>query len=451
MKHSPPPSWTEDAGSRELNNSTPALGTANSQFDDRMIIAIVIATVAYQAVLCLLNTHGLTASRTLLGLSEGIILTACLPFISRRLLPGVITIIAISGAMFCLQTLLSGQLNIKTFRDLAIPLCYLWLGCNIGRIDLASRALIYAIWVVLFMGAFELFFVDQYTNFFDIFSYYVNTGNLDPGTTTFTNTKLQINGTRPEGIGRTLLPALLGSHRVSAVFLEPVSLGNFATICAAWGLSLNKSELRKTVFFVITAVVMIVISDSRFALTTVSLMIAMRLIIHGRGLYLSILAPFAAVALLVAMGEDGGKFVSDSFSGRLALSGNALHEFNIPMLFAMTVSNPYADMGYAHLISTFGLPITLLLWFSLWFLPMPDEQGQRFRSFAAIYIVLILCVSGYSLYALKTSGVLWFLMGCCTKNPAPIPQRPSTPQADMMLEPILLDVDNRIRRRTDVY
>lgn len=450
MKHSHLPSWTEDVGSPELNSSTPAPSAATNQFDDRMIIAIVIATIAYQAALCLLNTHGLTASRTLLGLSEGIILIACLPFISRRLLPGVITIIAISGAMFCLQTLVSGQLNIKTFRDLAIPLCYLWLGCNIGRIDLASRALTYAIWVVLVMGAFELLFVDQYTNFFDIFSYYVNTGNLDPGST-FSNSKLQLNGTRPEGIGRTLLPALLGSHRVSSVFLEPVSLGNFATICAAWGLSLNKSELRKTVFFVVMAVVMIVISDSRFALTSVSLMIAMRLVIHGRALYLPILAPFAAIALLVALGVDGGKFVEDSFSGRLALSGNALHEFDIPMLFAMTVSNPYADMGYAHLISAFGLPLTLLLWFSLWFLPMPDEQGQRFRSFAAIYIVLILCVSGYSLYALKTSGVLWFLMGCCMKNPAPIPTRSSNLQADMMLEPILLDVNNRIRRRTDVY
>jgi putative polymerase len=370
-------------------------------------------------------------------------------------------IIAISGAMFCLQALLSGELNIKTFRDLAIPLCYLWLGCNIGRIDLASRALSYAIWVVLIMGAFELFFLDQYTNVFNIISYYVNTGNLDPAPA-YINSKLQLNGLRPEGIGRTLLPELLGPHRVSSVFLEPVSLGNFATICAAWGLSLNQSELRKTVFFVALAVVMIVISDSRFALTTVSLMVVMRFAIHGKALYLAIFSPFAALALLVVMGIEGGKFIEDSFHGRLALSGQALHEFTISTLFATTVAKPYADMGYAHLISAFGLPISLLLWFSLWFLPMPDAQGQRFRAFAAIYIVLILCVSGYSLYALKTSGVLWFLMGCCLKNPAPISKPAPTPKpayskstadstSETMLEPILLDVGNQIRRRTDVY
>jgi len=446
MKSSHLHSWPEGTDSLSLTPS-PA-DSVGSRFDDRMIIAIVIATVVYQAVLCLLNTYGLSASRALLGLAEAVILTACLPFIARRLLPGVIIVIAICGAMFCLQAFASASLNIKTFRDLAIPLCYFWLGCNIGRIDLASRALTYAIWVVLFMGAFELFFLDQYTNVFNIFSYYVNTGNLEP-VPNFINSKLQLNGTRPEGIGRTLLPELLGAHRVSSVFLEPVSLGNFATICAAWGLSLNNGELRKTLFFVTLAIVMIVISDSRFALTTVSLMVIMRLAISGKALYLPLVAPFVTIALLLVLGAEGGRFLEDSFHGRLALSGQALHEFTLSTLFATVKAKPYADMGYAHLISAFGLPIALLLWFSLWLLPMPDEQSQRFRSLAAIYIVLILCVSGYSLYALKTSGVLWFLMGCCLKNPAPKPAAEAT--TGTALEPILLDVGNQIRRRTDAY
>jgi putative polymerase len=125
--------------------------------------------------------------------------------------------------------------------------------------------------------------------------------------------------------------------------------------------------------------------------------------------------------------------MEDSFSGRLALSGSALYEFGLDTLFATTVPDPYADMGYAHLISAFGLPLTLVLWFSLWLLPMPDATGERFRAFAAIYITLILCVSGFSLYALKTSGVLWLLMGCCLKNPAPVNTRaklaPGAPHA----------------------
>jgi putative polymerase len=393
------------------------------QRDQLWLIGIMVATVSYQAALCLINTYGINVSRALLGLSEGIILAACMPIIFRRIQPGVLLLATFAGAVFCLLALVSGQLNIKTVRDLAIPLCYFWFGCNLGRPDFADKALRWAIAVVLVMGAFELLALDTYTNVFNIYSYYVNTGNLDPSNTYASGSKLQLNGTRPEGIGRTLLPQIFGSHRVSSVFLEPVSLGNFATLCAAWGLSKERSELRAIVFFVLMAVVMIVISDSRFALTSVGLMIAMRLVLSGKAYYLAIFAPFAAVAMLLTLGGDTFRLTEDSFSGRLALSGSALYEFGLDTLFATTVPDPYADMGYAHLISAFGLPLTLVLWFSIWLLPMPDAAGERFRSFAAIYITLILCVSGFSLYALKTSGVLWLLMGSCLKRPAPAPGR----------------------------
>jgi len=132
----------------------PASGISGSQNDSRWITAILVATVTYQALLCFLNAHGLSASRALLGMSEGVILCACLPIIARRMLPGVLVAATFAGAMFCFLSLVSGQLNIKTFRDLAIPLCYFWLGCNLGRPDIANRALVYAIVVVLIMGFF---------------------------------------------------------------------------------------------------------------------------------------------------------------------------------------------------------------------------------------------------------------------------------------------------------
>lgn len=430
-----------------LHSAGQAQYLANTRNDDQWIFAIIIATVTYQALLCLLNTYGFAASRALLGVAEGIILLACVPLIARRLLPGVIVLAALAGAMFCLLTLLSGELNIKNIRDLAIPLAYFWLGCNLGRTELADRALTYAIGLVLFMGCLELFFLDHYTNFFDIFSYYVSTGTLEPITDYVRESKLQLNGTRPEGIGRTLLPDLLGSHRVSSVFLEPVSLGNFATICAAWGLSKTISEFRQMFFFVFAAVVLMVISDSRFALTSVSLMVVMRMLLHGKALYLAIAAPFVAVLLVIYLGIGSGAFSEDNFRGRLALSGHALLEFDVATLFAATVADPYADMGYAHVISSFGLPLTLLLWFSFWYLPFPDESGQRFRAFVSIYITLILCVSGFSLFALKTSGLLWFLVGCSLKNPAPVPKAKTGSNTD----PLLLNPHHPIRTPKDAY
>lgn len=387
--------------------------------EQRVIIALLVVAVIYQALLCLVNTQVFSISRAMVGLAEAAILLACLPFLARRLLPGVLILAMAAAAILCVMTLMHGSLNIKAFRDLIIPLCFFWLGCNIGRPELADHALTAVISIILAMGLMEFFFLDLYTNFFNIFGYYVNIGNLQVITEYTRDSRLQMNGMRPEGIGRTLLPGLLGSHRVSSVFLEPVSLGNFAALTAAWGLSRDKADLRKGAFFVGAAIVLMILSDSRFALMAVSIMILMRMLLAGNAINLAVLAPFGAVALLLFMGVTTTGNIGDNFMGRLAVSGWSLLEFDIATLFGASHARGFADEGYAYVLSTFGLPLCLMLWASLWFLQMPDEQGRRFRAFISIYIALILCVSGTSLFAFKTAGFLWFLVGCVLKTPAP--------------------------------
>jgi len=395
-----------------------AKSAAEMSRDQKMITGILLAAVGYQALLCFMNTSGIRTSVAVVGLAEALILAACLPILMRRLLPGIITLIMLACAYFCLSALVSGQLNPKTFRDLLIPLCFFWLGCNLGRPELVDRALVYIIGLIMFFGFFELWFLDTYTQFFDIFSYYVSTGNLAPITDYVRESRLQLNGTRPEGIGRTLLPGLLGSHRVSSVFLEPVSLGNFSTLIAGWGLSRDAKDWRKGAFFVGSAVVLIVLCDSRFALLLVPLMVLTRILLHGNALNITLLAPFVAIGLTLLVGITTTVY-GDNFMGRIAVSGWALLDFNADLLFAMTVPRFYGDMGYAYLIAGFGLPLSLLLWFSLWLQPMPDERGRRFRAFIALYIALILAISGSSLFAFKTSALLWCLLGCMMQNPAP--------------------------------
>lgn len=388
--------------------------------EQRLVVGIILASVCYQAFLCLFNTQFHFVSRAIVGASEGLIFVACLPIMARRLLPGVIILLLLTAALLAIASLFSGQLNIKAFRDLLIPLCFFWVGCNIGRPELAERGLMIAILVVLGFGFFELLFVDQFTRFFDIFGYYVSTGNLAPITDYVRESRLQMNGIRPEGIGRTLLPGLLGSHRVSSVFLEPISLGNFATMCAAWGFSKDAKQIRQMAFFVGAGVVMMVLADSRFALMAVSAMLIVRVILKGQNVNLAVLAPFAAIILLLLLGFDTTGRGSDSFHGRLAFSGYTLMQFDIPMLFGISESENFADQGYAYVISSFGIPACLLLWFSLWLLKVPDDQGLRFRAFVAVYFSLILCISGNSAFAFKTAAVVWLLLGCSLRVPAPI-------------------------------
>lgn len=409
---------------RPSENLTPLHPVQAQQWldDQRLITMIIVASVSYQAVLCLVNNFVMPASRALVGVAEAIILLGCVPLLARRLLPGVTALACIAAAVLCILGIVNEQLNIKAFRDLAIPLCFFWLGCNLGKPEVADRALKAAIWVIMLMGMFELLLVDFYTGLFDIFGYYVNIGSLVPITDYVRESRLQMNGIRPEGIGRTLLPGLLGPHRVSSVFLEPISLGNFASICAAWGIAQSKQEWRKGIFFIAAAIFMMVLADSRFALMTVSLFLLLRLLARGKLIHLAFFAPFAAVILLVIVGmtTEQTSLMSDDLRGRLAFSGWLLMDFDIPMLLATNIQLAYHDAGYAHVISTFSLPLCLLLWISLWLLPMPSASSNRFRALISVYIALILCISGSSFFALKSAAVLWFLVGCCVQNPAPV-------------------------------
>lgn len=390
----------------------------------RLTLVIMLVCIGYQALLCLLNTLIMPMSRTLIGASELLILLACIPLLAKRLLPGTIVLGCLIGGTLCWLALVNNQFNAKAFRDLLIPLMFFWMGCNLGSLALADRVLKAAIAMVTILGLCELFWLDTYTRVFDIFSYYVNTGNLQPITDYVRDSKLQLNGTRPDGIGRTFLPELLGSHRVSSVFLEPVTLGNFAVLCAAWGLSKPWSQKRSMFFFLGAAALLMVLSDSRFAMAALSLMLIFRLLAHGGLLYLAALAPFIALSGLLYLGSvaNGPVFEmsDDDFHGRLEFSGKVLLDFDLPSLLGVSRGLIYADVGYAHLFSTYSLPLCLLLWACFWLLPTRDETSSRFRALAAIYLSLLLCISGFSLFALKSAALLWFLLGSSLQRPAPV-------------------------------
>lgn len=384
-------------------------------------MAIVVGAVCYQVVLCLVNTHLFPASRAMVGLAEAMLMLACLPLLLPRLLPGVIILASLTGATLLLLSLFKGGLDIKGFRDVLIPLWFFWLGKNLGDVGLADRILKVAIGVVLVVGFYELFALESFTSFLDIFGYYVNIGSLEEITEYERDSRLQMNGIRPEDMGRTLLPWLLDNHRVSSVFLEPVSLGNFATLVVAWGLSKGRDEMGLMWLFVIAGLTMMVMADSRFALLSVSLLVFVRVAFRGWMLYLPAAMPVLVIGALVALGTFTSMGYSDTFIGRLIVSAWALMSFDASMLLGADPGAWFPDQGYAHLLSSFGVVLVLGFWLTIWMMRMPDERAARFRCFAAIYICLILTISGTSLFAMKTSALLWFLFGAVLADPARLP------------------------------
>lgn len=388
---------------------------ADALVSTKSISAILIASVVYQAVLAVIHTHLFRASALVVASAEFIVYLACVLVLARRIRLEFMAILTLVLAYLFLLSIFRNAVEFKGFRDAVIPILFYWLGRQVSDIRYADRILKIIVGIVLSFGFFEFFFLEQYTRLLNIFSYYVNTGTVTVATNFIRDSALNLNGLRPEGIGRTIFPELLGSHRVSSIFLEPVSLGNFAVIVAAWGLSKPRAEYKQTLFFLLSAITLIALSDSRYGLIVVTSLTAIRIAVTDRLNVTAIILPVVSIVALVLIGLFFDGRIADNIMGRLFWTGETLLGFNIEKILGIQGFNlPYGDMGYAYLLSRWGVLLCIALWAALWLVKMPDERGERFRAYASLYISLILTVSGTSFFALKTAGLLWFLMGSCS-------------------------------------
>lgn len=213
---------------------------------------LLMLACAYHWLLCLAQTFGIRATPTLVGLVELMIYAGCLPFLLKRLSMRVLTaILFMIGAITAMAILRGGYLDIKGIRDLLIPAIFLWAGRSwaakrgdtaIADLDRILRVIVV---IIIGVGMLEAMLPGTYSRYINSFTYYAGLGGISEASAQITGQTVTLNGLRPQGIGRTLLPQLLGNSRISSVFLEPVSFGNFAVLTLAWALA--KPTDRKSV------------------------------------------------------------------------------------------------------------------------------------------------------------------------------------------------------------
>lgn len=380
-------------------------------FPRRWVAAALVASVCYLSILSFINAHGIRVSAAHTGLFEALIYLGCLGVMLRRLPMSTVAFACFAFAWIIFAWLIRQSIDIKGMRDLIIPIVFLSLGRHVMDVAFADRSLKLILAIVAAVGLFEIFFVDSYARLFNTFSFYVNTGGIAEGHAMYEGQLLTLNGLRPEGIGRTILPFLLGSHRASSVLMEPVGLGNFAVIVLAWLLSKPWPEIRANAILGAGVALLITLCDSRFGLMMSAVLLTARLLPENMLGKLASVAPLLALGIVVGVAtflpSDG-----DNVFGRITTTGRALLEFDWPLLLGLDGPlPPFGDMGYAYLLSRFGAPLSIALIAALFMIPMADQRGVRFRAFAILYLFANLSISGTSVFALKTAGILWFLFG----------------------------------------
>ena len=400
---------------RVLADSSDARGAA---------VALIIAAISFNAVLCFLNTRGVAIGNVHVMMSEAVLISAAL--LAGRLhlnlthLAVLALVVAYTVTISALRyaNVPADGFDLKISRDLVIPVVFYVLGTAIGDVKAADKVVFTATAILLAFAVFEYFFLDSFLKIFGIAEYYIARGTLEASDWALDVSQgLMVSGFRPADQGRTLLP-FLGDHRVSSLFLEPSSLGNFGTLVTIWALVRSRMEGKIFLWCALGGLSLLVLSDTRFdayflVLASLVLMMPPRLVTP-----VVFVLPFVTIAALYSLGATHaepfnavpvveGREVYD----RLLYSGRVLFDFDAYNWFGLEQSRGQTfDSGYGYVISNIGILGFAALWVLFMSLRGTNRFFYIFRNIAALYFTTLLCISA-SQFTIKIAALLWFLLG----------------------------------------
>jgi putative polymerase len=255
-------------------------------------------------------------------------------------------------------------------------------------------------------------FPNLYGDLVDPRSYFVNTrGNSEDDFWNETS-KLYVSATRPgerNWLGGFELP------RVSSIFVEPVTMGNFIIFFCAVAITFWRSlRVSGVVFSLALILFLLIASDGRLASATCLLMLMLAPLLRRTD---QTLAAFLFIGVLLAgwlaVWALGVSAYEDTMMGRVFVSVDAINAMSPREWFGMDLAAPYrySDSGIAYFIAGQSILVVLVFLIAYSFLlKMPTSNGQLFKNLFVVAFALSLLVSN-AYFSIKTAGLWWFACG----------------------------------------
>ena len=378
--------------------------------------ALVICAVAFNPLLAVVNAHLMPIAVGHVMLAEVAIVAAAAALLAsagRRIMLPWMALLFLVLAIAVLLGLGNAEFDPKHARDVLIIPIFIMLGMLCTSYGLIKLVLALQAGVLVFL-IFEAVYPERFGDLFNVISYYMNTrfAGMDLPAW-FQDRTLWFAADRP-GDERFLLDSL-GIHRLSSVFLEPVSLGNYCIVMTIIILAFWQRLTAVQKFFLSASTAAILIgSDGRLAIVTCLALVAgsslfPRLPRYTNALYL----PVALMGAAVAVRLLGLEPVGDTFSGRIAHGIDALLGLDAHALLGMrqSVAAHMVDSGIAYFVVTQSVVGVGLIWLYCSLGLYQDTKTERvFVHGVSLYIALNLLVS-FSLFSIKTASLLWFAYG----------------------------------------
>lgn len=406
----------------------PALPLAGAPLDRPLLSPAVVelaatlllaAAIGFNAMLAIVNGHGVGLSNGSVTLVQGAIIGAVLGLVALARPPHAARWWVLLWAfllLFLLLSLARDRMDVRAFGDMGLIFAFIMLGLCIRPVALA-RLLIVLQLVITALGVWELASPGSYGQTFKVENYYIATRGFQEKSFYSGQTELFVSAERPGG--RLLLPSL-NIHRGSSIFLEPVSLGNWTIVATLATAALWRwLSWRAIAMLAGTNLVLLVACDGRLALMTNILLLPF--LIVGRRVPrwvppLTLPGMLLALALAQALGLLN--VVGDTFVGRLTYSMNYLETLDFQALMGVPhgAGITGADSGWSYLAASQSLPGLVALWLALTLpIGVDTPQRRRFVLGMAIFLTLALPIS-YSVFSIKIAAFLWATYGCVQRS-----------------------------------
>ena len=384
---------------------------------------LIIGTIGFNAVLCFLNTRGIVITDIRVMMAEVLLIAgtvlACRNYLTsvHVFLLGSIVLYTVVLSVIRYADVPALGFDPKISRDLIIPVVFFLLGVAVGDVRSADRIVAAATAILLLFGLYEYFFLESFLKVLDVAGYYVARGTLEASEwAQDVSQGLMVSGMRPADQGRTLLP-FLGDHRVSSLFLEPTTLGNFGTLVAMWAAMRSRMEGRLYLWSALGGVALIILSDTRFDAYFLVIALTLLFIPHRLTTPAILALPFLTVAALYLLAASAERYhgipmvEGRGVYERLLYSGRVLHAFDVYNWFGVEVSRAQTfDSGYGYVLSNIGIIGFTMLWVMFISLKGSSRYFYAFRNMVGLYFVTLLCISS-SVFTIKLAAMLWFLLG----------------------------------------
>jgi hypothetical protein len=376
---------------------------------------LLLAALFYNAVLAIINAHviGLN-TQAVIGVEILIILCAFGYALSRfSLLPDLRAVIAylfISAILFLFVSIAHEQLYLKSIRDVLLIVAFFLLG-GLSREGQIKRTIILSAILVLIFVIIEIWMTNLYIGLFQPASYFANTRGF--AISEFNDLGLFSSAT----VYESRFSFGLLSHRASSLFLEQISLGNYAIflsifLCAFWGKLSSVTRL-----FIAAALIFSVIGSSgraAIALSIIFILFYFILPYIPRILSVLYMPLILGLAFIFFHGTIyAGPELIDTVPGRIGWTVRFISEMGWSFLMGGSAEqiNRTFDSGYAYILysqTIFGL---LALWLFVFATGSEKNREARYFSHCLTLFIFFNLLIGFGVFSAKIAPLLWIVAG----------------------------------------